>query len=111
VAPLCVLATGFVAPIPRTTDIDALGGRFEGRENMRAGWKRFFRLFPGYRIGIEATRVSGEMVGLFGTAAGSYHDAPKKRWRVAAAWRAVVSDGLVAEWRVYCDTAWARTAQ
>jgi hypothetical protein len=41
----------------------------------------------------------------------SYHDAPKKRWQIAAAWKAVISDGLVAEWRVYCDTAWARPAQ
>jgi ketosteroid isomerase-like protein len=88
--------------------VEALGGRFEGRENMRVGWKEFFRLFPGYRIQIEATTAAGETVGLFGTAKGSYRDAPKKRWRVAAAWQAVISDGLVAEWRVYCDTAWTR---
>ena len=86
--------------------IDALGGSFEVRENMRAGWKEFFRLFPGYRIDIETTTATGETVGLFGTAEGSYHDTPKKRWQVPTAWRAVISNGLVAEWRVYCDTAW-----
>jgi ketosteroid isomerase-like protein len=86
---------------------DALGGRFEGRENMRVGWKEFFRLFPRYRIDIETTTATNETVGLFGTAAGSYQAAPKKRWQVAAAWKAVISDGLVAEWWVYCDTAWA----
>jgi ketosteroid isomerase-like protein len=88
--------------------IDALDGRFEGRENMRVGWKEFFRLFPGYRIRIETTTAAGETVGLFGAAAGRYKDGPKKTWGVAAAWKAVVADGLVAEWRVYCDTAWAR---
>jgi ketosteroid isomerase-like protein len=102
VAGLCDLMT------ERHVFIDALGGRFEGRENMRVGWKEFFRLFPAYRIDIETTTAPGETVGLFGTASGSYHDAPKKRWRVAAAWKAVISAALVAEWRVYCDTAWTR---
>jgi ketosteroid isomerase-like protein len=88
--------------------VDALDGRFEGRENMRAGWQEFFRLFPDYRIDVGTTTATGETVGLFGTAAGSHYDAPKKRWKVAAAWKAVTSDGLIAEWRVYCDTAWAR---
>ena len=88
--------------------VNALGGRFEGRENMPVGWKEFFRLFPAYRIRIETTTAMGETVGLFGAASGSFHDAPKKRWQVAAAWKAVITNGLVAEWRVYCDTAWAR---
>jgi ketosteroid isomerase-like protein len=88
--------------------IDALGGRFEGRENMRAGWKEFFRLFPGYRIDIETTMATSATVGLFGVATGAYHDAPKKQWQVSAAWKAVISGGLVAEWRVHCDTGWAR---
>jgi repressor LexA len=102
VAGVCNLMTeGYVL-------IDALGGRFEGRENMRLGWKEFFRLFPRYRIDVETTTATNETVGLFGTAAGSYHDAPKKRWQIAAAWKAVISDGLVAEWRVYCDTRWSR---
>ena len=87
--------------------VDALGGRFEGRENMRIGWQYFFQAFPGYRIDIETNMATGEVVGLFGTASGSYKDAPKKHWRVAAAWKAVISDGLVVEWRVYCDTGWS----
>ena len=33
---------------------------------------------------------------------------PKARWRVSAAWKATVEDGLVAEWCVYCDTSWTR---
>jgi ketosteroid isomerase-like protein len=88
--------------------IDAVGGRFEGRENMRIGWQHFFQAFPGYRIDIETKMATGQVVGLFGTAKGSYRDAPTKDWQVSAAWRAVIEDGLVAEWRVCCDTAWTR---
>jgi ketosteroid isomerase-like protein len=88
--------------------VDALSNRFEGRETMRGGWEQFFDVFPGYRIDAETRTASGDTVGLFGTAAGRYKDGPKKTWGVAAAWKAVVADGLVAEWRVYCDTAWAR---
>jgi hypothetical protein len=77
---------------------------------MREGWRGFFEHFPGYRI--EATRAlaSGEVVALFGTASGGYRVEGRvlqgRRWEVPAAWRALVSSGLVAEWQVYCDTRW-----
>jgi hypothetical protein len=28
---------------------------------------------------------------------------PENKWRISAAWRAVVEAGLVKEWRVYAD--------
>jgi hypothetical protein len=71
--------------------IDAAGTCFEGRENTRVGWQEFFRLFPDYRIAIETT-ATGETVGLFGTARGSYYDDLTPRWRVAAAWKAVIPE-------------------
>jgi hypothetical protein len=73
---------------------------------MHAGWEQFFRAFPGYAIEVEETTVHDQVVGFFGTARGSYKAAPKTRWEVAAAWKATVEDGVIAEWRVYCDTSW-----
>jgi repressor LexA len=102
VAGLCELMTdGHVL-------IDALDGRTEGRETMRTGWRDFFRLFPNYCIRVSQVTSTANIVGLFGAAGGSYHNAPKTRWQVSAAWKATVEDGLIDEWRVYCDTTWAR---
>ena len=90
--------------------VDALGRRFAGRDAMREGWRAFFEHFPGYRIGETQTLAAGDVVALFGTASGGYRVGGRvlegRHWEVPAAWRAVVSGGLVAEWLVYCDTRW-----
>ena len=47
------------------------------------------------------------MVGLFGTAQGTYSVNGKlvseNHWEIPAAWKAVVQGGRVSEWRVYAD--------
>lgn len=49
----------------------------------------------------------GNMVAVFGTAEGTYSakGSPPKdaHWKIPAAWKAVVRDGQIAEWRVYAD--------
>jgi len=44
---------------------------------------------------------------IFGSASGVYADngepSGNNFWEVPAAWRVVIRDGLVAEWRVYAD--------
>jgi len=50
---------------------------------------------------------TGERLAIFGSASGTYSghgDASSdKFWKVPAAWRVVIRDGLVAEWCVYAD--------
>jgi hypothetical protein len=85
--------------------IDALGGVARGRETLRRGWTGYFRMFPDYRIEQEGTTQSENIVGIFGTARGTY--APggilksENRWEIPAAWKGVVKEGLVSEWRIY----------
>ncbi len=87
--------------------VDSLGATPRGRETMRKGWEVYFAGFPDYRISVTEVMHDGNMIGLFGKARGTYCVDGKlleeNRWEIPAAWRAVVRDGLLAEWQVYAD--------
>ena len=87
--------------------VDGLGNRMQGREAMRKGWAGYFRMFPDYRVSHAEIFSQGDVVASFGTAEATYAVEGKLRkenhWSVPAAWRAVVRDGLIAEWQVYAD--------
>jgi uncharacterized protein (TIGR02246 family) len=92
--------------------IDGLGNHFAGRESMRAGWKMYFSWFPDYRVSHQEIFQEHASVAVFGVASGTYAVNGKlpteNHWQIPAAWRAVVRDGQIAEWRVYCDNQPAR---
>jgi uncharacterized protein (TIGR02246 family) len=92
---------------PEHRFVDSLGGGTGGRENMRAGWVGYFRMVPDYSIAVEECYSDGPVVVMLGVARGTYSPdgelRAENRWETPAAWRAVVEDGLVAEWRVYAD--------
>jgi ketosteroid isomerase-like protein len=87
--------------------IDSLGNIMEGRDKMRAGWAGYFRMVPDYTITIEDSFDDGAVVVMLGSARGTY--APdgnlreENHWQTPAAFRALIADGKVAEWRVYAD--------
>jgi limonene-1,2-epoxide hydrolase len=102
--------------------VDSLENAVEGREKMRAAWVGYFGMVPDYEIVVEEIYCGGPIVVMLGKARGTYcpdegshpwspnardqgHPELKaeNRWETPAAWRAVVVDGLVAEWRVYAD--------
>lgn len=101
VAALCVLMS------EQHRFVDALGAVVEGREQMRHGWQGYFGMVPDYYIECGELFEHGPVIAAFGYAGGTY--APdgqlraENQWRVPAAWRAEIVDGLVAEWRVYAD--------
>jgi uncharacterized protein (TIGR02246 family) len=86
---------------------DSLGNSFVGREPMRAGWAAYFRTVPDYTLAIEEFYGNGPAVVMLGVAQGTY--APdgtlkeENRWKIPAALRALVENGLVAEWQVFAD--------
>jgi hypothetical protein len=86
---------------------DPLGKRFMGRETMRFGWRSYFTTVSDYQIHADEFFQTGDRLAIFGTASGSYSKNGEKSagnfWEVPAAWRAVIRDGLIAEWRVYAD--------
>jgi ketosteroid isomerase-like protein len=79
---------------------DAAGNVYGGRENMVQGWGQYLSTFPDYHIEIEDIRGSGAAVAVFGYASGSANGKP---WRISSAFRALVRNAQVAEWRVYAD--------
>jgi ketosteroid isomerase-like protein len=92
--------------------LDGLGNRMHGRASMRKGWAEYFRMFPDYRVSHTDVFSQGDVVAAFGSAEGTLavkRELPKEtHWRASAAWRAVVRDGLIAEWQVYADNQSAR---
>ncbi len=87
--------------------VDSLGVEVRGREVMREGWRAYFAMMPDYHITVTDHLEYGPVVALFGHASGTY--APggqlltQNRWETIAAWKAIVRDGLIAEWHVYAD--------
>jgi len=92
--------------------VDGLGNRMQGRETMRKGWTGYFRMFPNYRVSHSDVFSQADVVASFGTAEATYAAdgklAKENHWSVPAAWRAVVRNGLIAEWQVYADNQAAR---
>ena len=87
--------------------VDSLGIEVRGREPMREGWRAYFAMVPDYHIAVSEHLQSGDVVALFGRAIGTYAPSGRlrtqNRWETPAAWKAVVRDGLIAQWRVYAD--------
>jgi ketosteroid isomerase-like protein len=80
--------------------VDTLGYRVQGRAAMEAGWRGYFGMCPDYWLKPETVMVDEETVLAAGEAGGTINGIA---WRIPAAWKAVVRDGKVAEWRVFAD--------
>jgi len=93
--------------------IDTLGSVVEGRDKMRQGWAAYFRMVPDYTVAVEEYYPADPVVIMLGIASGTYTSDgnlhPQNRWQTPVAIRALVEDGLVAEWRVYADNEPMRT--
>lgn len=87
--------------------IDSLGNLVEGREKMGEAWAAYFRMVPDYAVAIEEYYPADPVVILLGVASGTWTSdgqlRPENRWQTPIAIRALIEDGLVAEWRVYAD--------
>ena len=86
---------------------DSQGTAVRGRETMRAGWRGYFAMCPDYRVSHEHIFQDGNFVAVFGSAGGTIRVIgempPENKWQTPAAWRAVIQDGLIQEFRVYAD--------
>ena len=67
---------------------------------MEAGWMGYFSICPDYRIRIDTMMDKAGGVLAVGEAGGTTDG---QSWRIPAAWKAVVRDDRVAEWRVFAD--------
>jgi hypothetical protein len=106
--------------------VDSLGNIVVGQDAARQGWLGYFNLVPDYAITVQESYGTGPVVIMFGTAKGtyvpsapppSYYPAvqtkpaakldtqlnPENAWKTPAAFRVLVENDRVAEWRVYAD--------
>jgi ketosteroid isomerase-like protein len=87
--------------------VDSLGRRMQGRATMRKSWGSYYAFCPDYWVSHEDVFVNGNIVAVFGAAGGTIRVNGKllaaNKWQIPAAWRAVVENGLVKEWRVFAD--------
>jgi len=87
--------------------IDSLGNSMRGREKMRAGWQGYFAMCPDYRVSHDEIFHHGNTVAAFGSAGGTIRIngqlSPENKWETPAAWRVLVHNGKIQEFRVYAD--------
>ena len=92
---------------PAYVFIDSMGEQFP-YATARAAWKQYFMMVPDYWIRSDELFTSGDVVLVFGRAGGTLalprgEMRSENSWETPAAWRAVVREGKLVEWRVYCD--------
>jgi ketosteroid isomerase-like protein len=80
--------------------VDSLGNRVTGAKSMEAGWRGYFAMCPDYCIHADKVLQDDDTVLAVGEAGGTIDGVA---WRTRAAWKAVIGDGKVAEWRVFAD--------
>ena len=87
--------------------VDSLGRRIEGRTALLDGWRAYLRVFPDYRIDVEALMTEGPEAMLHGRARATLHRDARPveggAWEVMAAWRAVTDGRKVSLWQVFAD--------
>jgi len=67
---------------------------------MEAGWRGYFGMCPDYWIRTDDVMADGDVALAVGAAGGAIDGVA---WETPAAWKAVVREGKVAEWRVFAD--------
>jgi len=87
--------------------VDSLGKKFPASA-LRSGWQQYFTMVPDYWIKVDQIVSEGTVIFLCGSAGGTFTPKggtinPENRWKTPAVWRALIKNGKVAEWRVYCD--------
>jgi ketosteroid isomerase-like protein len=86
-----------------TTDhvfVDSVGNRVRSATSMEAGWRGYFAMCPDYWIHTDYVMAEDGVVLAVGEAGGTIDGVS---WRTPAAWKAVIRDGKVMEWRVFAD--------
>jgi ketosteroid isomerase-like protein len=87
--------------------VDSLGERVRGRDLMTQGWAKYFTWMPDYKLEIDNFLIQDDVVGMFGTASGTYTVdgtlRPENAWRIPVALRAVVHGERVQKWQIFAD--------
>lgn len=86
---------------------DSMGVDVSGLINLKDAWGSLFSLFPDYTIEAKEIMVEGKEAVIFGVITGTFviddDEVKGKKWKVPSAWKVMIKDRKIAEWRVYTD--------
>ncbi|HLT24732.1 MAG TPA: Type 1 glutamine amidotransferase-like domain-containing protein [Ignavibacteria bacterium] len=89
------------------TFYDSMGVDIRGLVNLKDAWGSLFSLFPDYTIEAKEIMVDGSEAVIFGEITGTFViddvEVKGKKWKVPSAWKVLIKDGKIAEWRVFTD--------
>jgi ketosteroid isomerase-like protein len=80
--------------------IDSLGTELRGAKTMTPAWRSYFAMCSDYWIRVRDVGPTADALLLAGEAGGPIDGIS---WRIPAAWKIVIRDRHVAEWRVFAD--------
>lgn len=80
--------------------VDSLGNHTSGITRMEPAWTGYFAMCPDYWIKIDNEVSKRDVVLAVGQVGGTID---KVQWSTPAAWKAVVRESRVQEWRVFAD--------
>ena len=87
---------------------DAQGIHFEGKDNLKAGWTAYFKMFPDYKITILNSMENATVFLASGTAEGTYGGTKSvsgdNYFIIPSAWRAEVDIAKVKSGQIYDNT-------
>jgi len=87
--------------------IDTLGRRMNGKRKIQESWQKFMDMFPNYTVSVIHIFQNGNVIGMFGTASGTYtlkgRHGSEGHWEIPAAWKAIVQNGRIALWQIIAD--------
>lgn len=78
---------------------DADGNKIEGKENVKAVWEKYFKMFPDYNITIADVMENGGAVFM---ASGNVEFAIGGI-TIPAAWKAEINNGKIDTWQMFAD--------
>jgi predicted enzyme related to lactoylglutathione lyase/ketosteroid isomerase-like protein len=88
--------------------LDARGKEISGPATLLTAWISYFKWFPDYAIELSEVWEMGPVIMATGFASGSYKGLAGEngefRWKIPAAWKAVIREDKVSHWQVFADT-------
>lgn len=86
--------------------LDSMDNETSDKEEVQKAWTMFLSWFPDYTIEIRNAMMTGDTVGFFGRAKGTFgkkRPGVKDKFDIPASWRAKVKDGKISEWQSVAD--------
>ena len=80
--------------------VDSLGNQMRGAETMTPAWRSYFVMCPDYWVLVRDVAPTADAMLIAGEAGGTIDGTS---WRIPAAWKIVIRDDHVVEWRVFAD--------